>query len=61
MGDDKVYEGTIKFGVTTNHVLGFEIVFADGKVVWLGTQPDGGEDTGGYDLRGAVIGSDGFR
>ena len=33
---------TLKFGVTTNHVLGFEIVFPDGEVVWLGTTPEGG-------------------
>src|SRR5437762_5965245 len=51
---------TLKFGVTTNHVLGFEIVLADGEVVWLGTKPDGGEEAGGYDLRGAVIGSEGM-
>jgi glycolate oxidase len=29
-------------------------------VVWLGTQPGGGEDVDGYDLRGAVIGSEGM-
>src|SRR5260370_42103423 len=51
---------TLKFGVTTNHVLGFEMVLPDGKVVWLGTKPDGGEETGGYDLRGAVIGCEGM-
>ncbi len=43
-----------------NHVLGFEMVLPDGKVVWLGTKPDGGEETGGYDLRGAVIGCEGM-
>src|SRR5438552_1926470 len=51
---------TLKFGVTTNHVLGFEFVLPDGEVVWLGTKPDGGEETSGYDLRGAVIGSEGM-
>jgi glycolate oxidase len=51
---------TLKYGVTTNHVLGFEIVLADGDVVWLGTTPEGGEDVGGYDLRGATIGSEGM-
>src|SRR6266571_3165807 len=51
---------TLKFGVTTNHVLGFEMVLPDGEVVWLGTKPDGGEEAGGYDLRGAVIGSEGM-
>src|SRR5207248_8434105 len=34
---------TLKFGVTTNHVLGFEMVLPDGEVVWLGAKPDGGE------------------
>src|SRR5690606_25300236 len=47
---------TLKYGVTTNHVLGFEIVLPDGEVAWLGTTADGGEEPEGYDLRGAVIG-----
>ena len=51
---------TLKYGVTTNHVLGFELVLPDGEVVWLGTKPDGGEEAGDYDLRGAVIGSEGM-
>lgn len=51
---------TLKYGVTTNHVLGFEMVLASGEVVWFGTTPDGGEDVEGYDLRGAVIGCEGM-
>jgi len=51
---------TLKHGVTTNHVLGFEMVLPDGEVLWLGTTPEGGEDVDGYDLRGAVIGSEGM-
>src|SRR5438309_2842848 len=51
---------TLKYGVTTNHVLGFELVLPDGEVVWLGAKPDGGEEVDGYDLRGAVIGSEGM-
>jgi len=51
---------TLKYGVTTNHVLGFEMVLPDGEMVWLGTTPEGGEDVDGYDLRGAVIGSEGM-
>jgi glycolate oxidase len=51
---------TLKYGVTTNHVLGFEMVLPDGEIVWLGTRPDGGEDVGGYDLRGAVVGCEGM-
>ncbi len=51
---------TLKYGVTTNHILGFEMVLPDGEVVWLGTTPDGGEDVDGYDLRGAAIGCEGM-
>ena len=51
---------TLKYGVTTNHVLGIELVLPDGEVVWLGAKPDGGEEVDGYDLRGAVIGSEGM-
>ncbi len=51
---------TLKYGVTTNHILGFELVLPDGEVVWLGTEPEGGEDVDGYDLRGAVIGCEGM-
>src|SRR5258708_33220900 len=50
----------LKYGVTANHMLGFEMVLPDGEVVWLGTTPDGGEGVDGYDLRGAVIGSEGM-
>lgn len=46
----------LKYGFTTNHVLGLEVVTPDGEVVWLG---DGGADPPGYDLRGLVIGSEG--
>src|SRR6476619_2358793 len=45
---------TLKYGVTTNHVLGYEMVLSDGRIIWLGTKPDGGEETPGYDLRGAA-------
>jgi glycolate oxidase len=51
---------TLKYGVTTNHVLGFEMVLPDGEIVWLGTRPGEGEDVDGYDLRGAAIGSEGM-
>jgi glycolate oxidase len=47
---------TLKYGVTTNHVLGLEMVLPDGTVVWLGGS---GEQAAGYDLRGLVIGSEG--
>jgi len=51
---------TLKYGVTTNHVLGFEMVLPSGELIWLGTTPEGGEEVDGYDLRGAVIGSEGM-
>jgi glycolate oxidase len=51
---------TLKYGVTTDHVLGFEMVLPDGEIAWLGTTPDGGEDVDGVDLRGAVIGCEGM-
>src|SRR2546429_3598720 len=51
---------TLKYGVTTNHILGFEMVMPDGEIVWLGTRPGEGEDVDGYDLRGAAIGSEGM-
>src|ERR1051325_3942327 len=51
---------TLKYGVTTNHVLGYEMVLPDGEIVWLGTRPEGGEDVEGYDLRGAALGSEGM-
>ena len=51
---------TLKNGVTTNHVLGFELVLPDGEIVWLGATPEGGEDVAGIDLRGAAIGSEGM-
>lgn len=51
---------TLKYGVTTNHVLGLELVLPDGELVWLGVTPDGGEDVDSYDLRGVVIGSEGM-
>lgn len=51
---------TLKYGVTTNHVLGFEMILSDGEKIWLGTSPEGGEDHEGLDLRGVAIGSEGM-
>ena len=51
---------TLKHGVTTNHVLGFELVLPDGEAVWLGSTPEGGEEVPGYDVRGAAIGCEGM-
>jgi glycolate dehydrogenase FAD-linked subunit len=46
----------LKYGFTANHVLGAEFVTADGDVVELG---GAAPDSPGYDLLGAVIGSEG--
>jgi len=46
----------LAYGVTTNHILGLEVVLADGDIVWLGSRT---ADPPGYDLRGLVVGSEG--
>jgi glycolate oxidase len=47
---------TLKYGVTVNHVLGVELVLASGQVVQLGGPT---EECLGFDLVGAVVGSEG--
>jgi glycolate oxidase len=47
---------TLKYGVTTNHVLAVELVLPDGEIVELGGPV---EDRWGYDLVGALIGAEG--
>jgi glycolate oxidase len=47
---------TLKYGVTVNHILGVEMVLADGRVVQIGGAV---EDPVGLDLVGAVVGSEG--
>jgi glycolate oxidase len=47
---------TLRYGATTNHVLGLEIVTADGEIVELGGKTGTGP---GYDLTGVVVGSEG--
>jgi glycolate oxidase len=46
----------LKYGFTTNHVLGAELVTPQGDLVQLG---GGAPDSPGYDLLGAVVGSEG--
>jgi glycolate oxidase subunit GlcD len=46
----------LKYGVTTNHVLGLEVVLPSGDVVALGS---GGGDPWGPDLVGLFVGSEG--
>src|SRR5262245_3859771 len=47
---------TLKYGVTTNHVLGVELVLPSGEVVALGGAV---EEQPGYDLVGLVVGAEG--
>ncbi|HET8843952.1 MAG TPA: FAD-linked oxidase C-terminal domain-containing protein [Ktedonobacteraceae bacterium] len=47
---------TLIYGVTTNHVLGLEIVTTDGEILEVGGWTP---DTPGYDLTGLIIGSEG--
>ena len=46
----------LKYGVTTNHVLGMEMILPDGDIIRTG---GAALDPPGYDLRGAIIGSEG--
>jgi glycolate oxidase len=47
---------TLKYGVTVNHVLGVEIVTAEGEIVQVG---GAAEDSPGLDLVGTLVGSEG--
>lgn len=47
----------LKYGLTTNNVLGVEIVLMDGEIVRLGGRH---LDPGGLDLLGVVVGSEGL-
>jgi glycolate oxidase len=47
----------LKYGMTTNNVLGCEMVLMDGEVIRLGGKH---LDSGGYDLLGVVNGSEGL-
>jgi glycolate oxidase len=46
----------LKYGFTTNHVMAVDLVAPDGEPVQLGTRAP---DPPGYDLLGAVVGSEG--
>jgi glycolate oxidase len=46
----------LKYGVTTNNVLGLKMVMMDGEIVDIGGNH---LDSGGYDLLGLIIGSEG--
>ena len=45
-----------KYGVTSNHVLGVEVVLPGGEIVWLGGK---NADSLGLDLTGVFVGSEG--
>jgi glycolate oxidase len=47
----------LKYGFTTNHVLGARVVLADGRIVDLGGTA---LDAPGYDLLGVLVGSEGL-
>jgi glycolate oxidase len=47
---------TLVYGSTVNHVLGVEVVLADGRVTFLGSRVP---DAPGIDLRGLFVGSEG--
>jgi glycolate oxidase len=48
---------TLAYGVTTNHVLGLELVLPDGSVIETGGKES---DLPGYDLTGLLTGSEGI-
>jgi glycolate oxidase len=47
----------LKYGLTTNNILGLEMVLMDGEVIRLGGKH---LDAGGYDLLGVMTGSEGL-
>ncbi|MGH9930945.1 MAG: FAD-binding oxidoreductase [Pyrinomonadaceae bacterium] len=49
----------LKYGTTTDHVLGVKVVLAGGEIVELGRMGGGGTETTGYDLLGVFVGSEG--
>lgn len=55
-GEDAGGPHCLKYGVTTNHVLGLELVLPDGRVVHTGGAV---AEPPGYDLTGLVVGSEG--
>src|SRR5690348_8452289 len=56
VGENSGGPHTLRYGVTTNHTLGLEVVLPGGEIVRLG----GNElDEPGYDLVGLLVGSEG--
>ena len=46
----------LKYGLTSNHILGAEMVLDDGTIIWTGGKA---VDNPGYDLIGLFVGSEG--
>jgi len=56
VGENSGGPHTLRYGVTTNHTLGLELVLPDGEILQVGgTSPE----APGYDLVGLVVGSEG--
>ena len=47
----------LKYGVTTNHILGVEVVLPSGDIAWFDSNQAG---YGGLDLTAAIVGSEGM-
>jgi glycolate oxidase len=56
VGENSGGPHTLRYGVTTNHTLGLEVVLPNGDIVQLGGSA---LDTPGYDLVGLLVGSEG--
>jgi glycolate oxidase len=56
VGENSGGPHTLRYGVTTNHTLGLEVVLPGGDVVRLGGTT---ADSPGYDLIGLIVGSEG--
>lgn len=46
----------LKYGVTSNHILGLQVVLPSGELTWVG---GAAAETSGYDLTGSLVGSEG--
>jgi len=56
VGENSGGPHTLRYGVTTNHTLGLEVVLPDGEIVEVGGSA---ADVPGYDLVGLMVGSEG--
>jgi len=56
LGENSGGPHCLKYGVTTNHLLGAEVVLPNGDILWTGGKA---LDSPGYDLIGLLVGSEG--